>query len=88
MNILIAVNIALIIIVIILLVIRTPAKKDSYAAIEDLELIEFQQNMHNLIDELNKVSDSKINEIDAKISEISTVIKAVDSKMRELKYLI
>lgn len=88
MNILIIINAVLIVLVIVLLAVRQPAKKDSYAAIEDLELIEFQQNMHNLIDELNKVSDSKIKEMDAKIGEMNTVLKAVDSKMRELKYVI
>lgn len=88
MNILIIINLVLIILVIVLLIVRQPAKKNSYAAIEDLELIEFQQNMHNLIDELNKVSDSKIKEMDTKTGEMNNVLKAVDSKMRELKYVI
>lgn len=88
MTILIATNIALIILVIILLVVRPSKKSSGQNALEDLELIEFQQNMHNLIDELNKVSESKLREMDLKMTEMNAVIKAVEAKIRELKYII
>ncbi len=88
MTILIAINIALIILVLILLIVKASNKNGGQNSLEDLELIEFQQNMHNLIDELNKVSESKLREMDLKMAEMNAVVKAVESKIRELKYII
>ena len=59
-----------------------------YSNIENIDLIEFQKGLKELIEELKKISDTSIKNFEVKKKEIDENIILIDSKIKELKYLI
>jgi hypothetical protein len=88
MSLLIILNIVLMLGVIILFFTRKHGKKNVFSSLEDIELIEFQQNLKDLIDQLHKVAETKVKEMEIKKKEIEDTIVMSDAKINELKYLI
>lgn len=86
--ILIIINIILIAFLLFLIVSKNRNKNILFSNIENIELIEFQRGLKELIDELNKITNSGIKEFDAKKKEIDSNIILIDTKIKELKYLI
>ncbi|HDQ25806.1 MAG TPA: hypothetical protein ENN43_03555 [bacterium] len=74
--------------VILLMVLRGGKKSPLFSDLEDMELIEFQHNLRELIDELNRVSETGIKNMDIKKTETQEVLKQAEMKIKELKYLI
>ena len=85
---LIILNVILIIIVIFIAVKNQGEKEKVFSTLEGIELIEFQQNLKQLIEELNNVTEIKIREMDEKKSETEKMLKEFDIKTKELRYLI
>ena len=87
---LIIINIVLIAVTILLLVSKPrgggfDARED---AMRDIELLEFQQNMKELIADLNKVAENGANSMEIRKKELERVIQQADARVKELKYLI
>lgn len=87
-NLLIAMNVILIALVIILLAVKNTKQKNVMSSLEDIELIEFQQNLKDLINELHKLAETKIQEMDKKKNETEEIVAAAETKIKEMKYLI
>jgi hypothetical protein len=81
-------NIALIMVVVILLLSRRAGGKNVLSNLEDIELIEFQQNLKELVDELHRLAETKIRDMDLKKKETEDVLAEADAKIKEMKYLI
>ncbi len=86
--ILIIFNIILILFLLFLIISRFNNKNSFFSNIESVELIEFQKGLKELIDELNKITNTGIKDLDNKKKEIDNSIVLIDSKIKELKYLI
>lgn len=86
--ILIILNIILIIFILFLIISKNYNKNILFSNIENIELIEFQRGLKELIDELNKITNTGIKDLDAKKKEIDNSIILIDSKIKELKYLV
>ena len=59
-----------------------------FSDLEDIDLIEFQQNLKALIEELNRVARTNIAGMEEKKAETELVIKSADVRISEIKYLI
>ena len=59
-----------------------------FSDLEDIDLIEFQQNLKALIEELNRVARTNIAGMEEKKSETELVIKSADVRISEIKYLL
>ena len=88
MIVLIILNIILILIIFILFFIKKSNNNMFYSNIENIDLIEFQKGLKELIEELKKISDTSIKNFEVKKKEIDENIILIDSKIKELKYLI
>ena len=88
MTLLIILNIVLILAVIVILSSGRRAKNNVFSSLEDIELIEFQQNLKDLIDQLHKVAETKVKEMEIKKKEIEDALAMSDARINELKYLI
>ncbi|MCX8092792.1 MAG: DUF2802 domain-containing protein [Candidatus Goldbacteria bacterium] len=86
--ILIFLNIILIVIILYLLFFKLNNKNILFSNFEYIELLEFQKGLKELIDELNKIANTSINELNNKKKEIDDGLILIDSKIKELKYLI
>ncbi len=64
------------------------AKSDLSSELEGFDLIEFQQNLKNLIEELNSSASSSIKNMEASRARLDELLKAADVKTNELKYLL
>jgi hypothetical protein len=85
---LVVADIILMIAVILLLFIRSKSKNTVFSSLEDIELIEFQQNLKELIDQLHTVSENEIKDMSAKKREMEETIAAAETKIKELRYLV
>jgi hypothetical protein len=85
---LIVANLLLIAAVIYLALKQAKGAGSVFSSLEDIELIEFQQNLKELINELHKVSENEIAQLDARKKEICEAMAAADTKIKELRYLI
>ena len=88
LTLLIAVNIVLIAVVVFLATRKRPGGGNILADMENDELIEFQQNLRELIGELNRISKDSIEKMNASKKDIDSSVSAADLKIRELKYLV
>lgn len=86
--ILIILNVILIIFLLFLIISRNRNKNILFSNMEEIDLIEFQRGLKELIDELNKITNTGINDWVAKKKEIDDSIMLIDSKINELKYLV
>lgn len=59
-----------------------------FSDLEDIDLIEFQQNLKALIEELNRVARTNIAGMEEKKAETELVIKSADIRISEIKYLL
>jgi hypothetical protein len=66
----------------------TSRSEKLFSDLEDLDLIEFQQNLKTLIDELNSVARTSIAGMEEKKAETEQIIKAADVRISEIKYLM
>jgi uncharacterized phage infection (PIP) family protein YhgE len=67
----------------------TPQKKSELSSeLEGFDLIEFQQNLKNLIEELNSSAQSSIKEMEGKNSQLEETLRSADARINELKYLL
>ncbi len=87
-NLLIVLNIFLIVLVVFILAVKKSKQKNVMSNLEDIELIEFQQNLKELINELHKLAETKIQELDKKKKETEEILASADTKIKEMKYLI
>jgi hypothetical protein len=85
--ILIILNIILLIITLYFIISGYLKKNNILDTFENTELLEFQKNLKDLIDELNKTINDKINDLSIRKKEIDSSIVLIDSKIKELKYL-
>jgi len=86
---LIILNFILILTVIIVLYTKNNIKGTTiFTRMEDFELLEFQDNLKSLIEELNKVTSTSVKEMENKKAEIDKLFIEIDSKIKELKYMI
>jgi hypothetical protein len=85
---LILANIVLVITVVVLLFIGKKSGNTVFSSLEDIELIEFQQNLKELIEQLHKVSENEINDMSAKKKEMEETIASAEAKIKELRYLV
>jgi hypothetical protein len=84
-------NVILIGVVIILLSLKKPQadKKSALSSeLEGFDLIEFQQNLKNLIGELNSSASVSIKDIEVKKNQLEETMKYADARINELKYLL
>jgi hypothetical protein len=84
-------NVILIGVVIMLLSIRKapPQKKSELSSeLEGFDLIEFQQNLKNLIEELNSSAQSSIKDMENKKAQLEDTLRSADTRINELKYLL
>jgi hypothetical protein len=89
--ILIILNIALLAAVVILLINNRKLSVKSgkmFSDLEDIDLIEFQQNLKALIEELNKVAGTSIKNMEDKKVETEFAVKTADLRINEIKYLV
>lgn len=84
---LVVMNVLLLALVVYLFFIKNRGARTG-TAVDDMELIEFQQNLKELINELNSTADTKIKEMESKKNESIETVKLLDQKIKELKYLI
>lgn len=59
-----------------------------FSDLEDMDLIEFQQNLKALIEELNRVTKTSITDMEEKKADVELIIKAADVRISEIKYLM
>jgi hypothetical protein len=59
-----------------------------FSDLEDIDLIEFQQNLKALIEELNRVARTNVAAMESKKAETELMIKSADVRISEIKYLI
>jgi len=85
---LVTANIVLIIIIILLLIAGKKPHSTVFSSLEDIELIEFQQNLKELIEQLHKVSENEINDMSSKKKEMEETIASAEAKIKELRYLV
>lgn len=85
---LITANIILVIITIVLLFLKSRPHNTVFSNLEDIELIEFQQNLKELIEQLHKVSENEIKDMETKKKEMEDTMASAEIKIKELRYLI
>ncbi len=85
--ILIILNIVLLLIILYFIISWNLNRINTSTDFGNTELMEFQKNLKELIEELNKTVDNKINDLSIKKKEIDNGIILIDSKIKELKYL-
>jgi hypothetical protein len=81
-------NIVLVLTVLLLLFIAKKPRNTVFSSLEDIELIEFQQNLKELIEQLHKVSENEINDMSLKKKEMEETIASAEAKIKELRYLV
>jgi hypothetical protein len=81
-------NIVLLAVIVVFFFFRGNPHNTVFSNLEDIELIEFQQNLKELIEQLHKVSENEIKDMDAKRKETEETIASADTKIKELRYLI
>jgi uncharacterized membrane protein len=64
------------------------AKSELSSELEGFDLIEFQQNLKNLIEELNASATSSIKNMEVSRERLEELLKDADAKTNELKYLL
>jgi hypothetical protein len=67
---------------------RKRTQGGAFQDLEDVELIEFQQNIKQLIDEIKLAAENGVSSIDVKKSEMEKVLHESEKAVKELKYLI
>lgn len=68
---------------------RDTSRSDKlFSDLEDIDLIEFQQNLKGLIEELNRVAKTNITGMEDKRTETELTIKSADVRINEIKYLM
>lgn len=85
---LIAADIILVILVVVLLFVKNKPGNTVFSSLEDIELIEFQQNLKGLIEQLHKMSENEIKDMETKKKEVEDAVASAEAKIKELKYLI
>lgn len=81
-------NVILMAAVIVLIFIRKKPGNTVFSSLEDIELIEFQQNLKDLINQLHKVSENEISDMQSKKKEMEETIASAETRIKELKYLV
>lgn len=66
----------------------TSRSEKLFSDLEDMDLIEFQQNLKALIDELSRVAKTNVASMEEKKAETEIVIKSADVRISEIKYLL
>jgi hypothetical protein len=72
----------------IFLLVRKHPQGGAFQDIEDVELIEFQQNIKQLIEEIKLAAENGVSRIDTKKSEMEKVLRESEKALKELKYMI
>jgi hypothetical protein len=89
---LIVINIFLIVFVVILLPFLKNNKGNTKNNPDDnmngIELLEFQQNLKEMIEDFKNFSDDILKKIDDKEKELNKILNEADIKIKEIKYLI
>jgi len=85
---LVVANLSLVVTVIFLLFTGKKPGNTAFSSLEDIELIEFQQNLKELIEQLHTVSENEINDMSQKKKEMEETIAAAEAKIKELRYLV
>ena len=66
----------------------TSRSEKLFSDLEDMDLIEFQQNLKALIGELSHVAKTNVASMEEKKAETELVIKSADVRISEIKYLL
>lgn len=66
----------------------TSRSEKLFSDLEDMDLIEFQQNLKALIGELSRVAKTNVASMEEKKAETELVIKSADVRISEIKYLL
>ena len=85
---LIILNIFLIAAVIFMLLKKPKEKSGVLSELEDIELIEFQHNMRQLVEEMEKSASVGVASINSAKAELDKKLKESETVIKELKYLL
>jgi len=86
---LVILNVALIIAVIVILGSRKERReKNTAAELEELNLIEFQQNLKDLIEQLKAAGDLSVEKTALAKEKLETILSDAEKAAKELRYLI
>lgn len=85
---LIILNIILMSAVVFILFKKPKAKSGVMSELEDIELIEFQHNMRQLVEEMEKTADSGVASMNSAKLELEKKLKESETVIKEIKYLM
>ncbi|MBN2754081.1 MAG: hypothetical protein JXR81_04360 [Candidatus Goldbacteria bacterium] len=85
---LIILNILLLAAVIFLFLKKPKEKSGVLSELEDIELIEFQHNMRQLVEEMEKSASLGVSSINSAKTELDKKLKETETVIKELKYLL
>ncbi len=86
--ILIILNIILLGAVVYLILTGQKSKTGVMSELEDIELLEFQHNMRQLVEEMEKSAEAGVTSINSAKTELDRKLKETESAIKEMKYLM